>query len=131
MNELVPNEREDDSEDDDVDDGKNRSRSRSSSAINPFRSAEASSMPSACRSCSFSCSSRLISVSRSVAQSKSVMYERRASSGVGEDSEPGDGGCSPAIERIRARRFWDRRRREMEVFVEPESSACKDVVSCV
>lgn len=74
LNELELDEREDDNEDkDEEDDGKNRSRSRSSSASSPFRSAEASSMPSICRRCSFSCSRRLISVSRSVAQSKSVM----------------------------------------------------------
>lgn len=107
-------------------------RLRSSFSKRPFRSAEVSSMPSIWRRCSFSCSRRLISVSRSVAQSKSVKWERRTSSGVGEEgweSVPGDcwsRGCSPAMQRIRARRFCERRRRLMDVVVELNRSVCME-----
>lgn len=101
-------------------------RSRSSSARSPCSRAEASSIPSSWRSCSFSASRRWISVSLSVIQSWSSIKVNRASSdstpcGFSEGFPSGlasgslapscpresDSGL-PAIVRMRARRLCDK-----------------------
>jgi hypothetical protein len=63
--------------DDEDPDERYLSRSRSSSASNPCSRAEASSIPSIFRSCSFSASRRCISVSRSTIQSCSSIRANR------------------------------------------------------
>ena len=66
--------------DDEDPDERYLSRSRSSSTSNPCSRAEASSIPSILRSCTFSASRRWISVSLSTAQSCSSINASKASS---------------------------------------------------
>lgn len=119
--------------DDEDPDERYLSRSRSSSASNPCSRAEASSIPSILRSCSFSTSKRWISVSRSTVQSWSSIKANRASSdSVSWESSGGlpsalassllassclgeSGSALPAIVRMSARRLCDKWKRGIVV----------------
>jgi len=121
--------------DDEDPDERYLSRSRSSSASIPCSRAEASSIPSTLRSCSFSASRRWISVSRSTIQSCSSIKANKASSdsvscGLSEgfpsalvssslaSSCPGKStSVLPAIVRISARRLLDKWKNGVVVVV--------------
>jgi len=121
--------------DDEDPDERYLSRSRSSSASNPRSRAEASSIPSMLRSCSFSVSRRWISVSRSTTQSCSSIKANRASSdSVSWGSSGGfpsalassslapscleeSGSALPAIVRMSARRSRDKSKSGVAVAV--------------
>lgn len=112
--------------DDEDPDERYLSRSRSSSTSNPCSRAEASSIPSILRSCSFSASSRWISVSLSTTQSCSSINASKASSdsvswgssdglssALASSSLPSSclgesDSALPAIVRISARRLCDK-----------------------